>query len=98
MKKITKTRITSTIFWTVFFVLGTYFVVNRPGLKDFSEGRLFGTIITFAALLIFTFFVIAVKSYKTSGKYSSILPDLKTALLAFLSYRIFGRDKKKKMP
>jgi len=96
MKKIIKTRITSAIFWTVFFLLGTYFVVKQPGLKDFSEGRLFGTIITFAALLILTFFVIAVKSYKTSGKYSSILPDLKTSLWAFLSYRMFGRDKKKK--
>ncbi|RYX79337.1 hypothetical protein EON76_01280 [bacterium] len=96
MKKITKTRITSAIFWIVFFVLGTYFVVKQPGLKDFSEGRLFGTVITFAALLVFTISVIAVKSYKTSGKYSSILPDLKVALLAFLSYQIFGGSKKKK--
>ena len=96
MKKITKIRITSVIFWTVFFVLGTYFVVMQPGLKDFSEGRLFGTIITFAALLIYAFSVVAIKSYKTSGKYSSIPPALKEALLAFLSYRIFGRKKKKK--
>jgi len=96
MKKITKIRITSAIFWTVFFVLGTYFVVKQPGLKDFSEGRLFGTIITFAALLIFAFSVVAIKSYKMSGKLSSIGPDIKSAFLSFLSYRIFGRSKKQK--
>jgi len=96
MKKITKIRTTSAIFWIGFFVLGIYFVVKEPGLSDFSEGRLFGTIIAVAALIAFAFTVIAASSYKTSGRYGSILPDLKTTLLAFLSYRIFGRDKKEK--
>jgi len=96
MKKITKNRSIGAIFWIVFFVLGTCLVAKKPGLSDFSEGRLLGAIIGIAALIAFAFSVVAVSSYKNSGKYSSILPDLKEALLAFLSYRIFGRDKKKK--